>query len=189
MKPKLFLAGASLLLLVGATADTQRYRLDPKASDVSARVAFFALASKTAGFPKVTGSASIAGRDPETLQLDVRIDARALTAPDTVTLSRLKGEKFFWVEKHPEIRFRGTGLRMVSERRGTLGGQLTARGVTKPVTLAVTFDEAPAHASTASPLDITGTTEIDRRDFGMNSYKLIVGRKVDITIRARMVPE
>ena len=189
MNPKLFLGGACLLLLVGATADTQRYRLDTKASNVSAKVAFFGIASKTAGFPKVTGSASIAGADPETLQLDVRIDARALTAPDKVTLRRLRGDKFFWVEKYPEIRFRGTGLRMASDRRGSLDGQLTARGVTRPVTLAITFDEAPGSAPAASPLDITSTTEIDRREFGMTSYALIVGKKVDVTIRARMVPE
>lgn len=119
----------------------------------------------------------------------MRIDARALTAPDKVTLGRLKGDKFFWVEKHPEIRFRGTGLHMASDRRGSLDGRLTARGVIRPVTLAVTFAEAPANAPADSPLDIKGTTEIDRRDFGMTSYALIVGKKVDITIRARMLPE
>ena len=38
------------------------------------------------------------------------------------------------------------------------------------------------------PVSFTGTTTIDRREFGMKSYQLIVGNKVDITLRARMVP-
>lgn len=189
MKKQSILAAAILLVLTGATGDAQRYRLDSSASAVSAKVAFFAVASKTAGFPMVSGNAAITGRDPASLALDVRIDARALTAPDKTTLGRLKGEKFFWVEKYPEIRFQGTGLQMRDERRGSLPGKLTARGVTRPVTLDVTFAQAPASAPARQPIAINATTTINRRDFGMTSYSLIVGKKVDITIRARMVPE
>lgn len=189
MATKTIWGAVFILLLTAANGDTQRYRLDAATSEVSARVAFLAIASKTAGFPKISGSAELTRRDPETLNLDVRIDARALTAPDRVTLRRLKSERFFWVEKFPEIRFRGTGLRMRDERHGSLQGELTARGVTRPVSLAVAFARAPSSSPATDPIDITGTTEIDRREFGMTSYALIVGKKVEITIRARMVPQ
>ena len=71
---------------------------------------------------------------------------------------------------------------------GSITGQLTARGVSRPVTLAVDFDAPLAAKPPGEPIALTATTTIDRRDFGMTSYALIVGRKVDITIRARMVP-
>mgnify|MGYP002777031658 CR=1 FL=1 len=162
------------------------YRLAPSESAVTARVAFFGLASKTARFPGVSGSAAIAGRDPATLALDVEIDARRLEAPDTLTLKRLRGEKFFWVDRYPSVRFTGRGVRMDTSTSGRIGGELTARGVTRPVTLEVRFARDPRSLAPGQALAIAGETVIDRRDFGMTAYPLVVGRKVTIRINARM---
>ncbi|MGB7372642.1 YceI family protein [Pontixanthobacter sp.] len=180
-------APLALLLLTAATMPL-RYVVDSAGSHVSAKVGFFGIGSKTARFPEVSGTAQIAPGRLDTLALDVTINARALTAPDTLTLGRLKGEKFFWVEKYPTVRFTGNTLQMSGSRSGTVAGRLTARGVTQPVTLAVTFDTPPSEAKTGQPMTITGTTTINRRDFGMKSYSLIVGKNVDITLKAKMVP-
>jgi polyisoprenoid-binding protein YceI len=66
---------------------------------------------------------------------------------------------------------------------------VTARGVTRPARLTVTFDVPPASVTGREPIALTATTTIDRRQFGMTAYPLIVGRKVTIRIRARMVPD
>jgi len=164
-----------------------RYTLDSDASDVSARVPFFGLASKTARFPRMEGAVTIVPDAPERAVIDVSFDAGAIEAPDRVTLRRLRGEKFFWVEKYPTIRFVGRSLKMSNPHEGTLAGTLTARGVSKPQTLSVTFDTPPGKA-VGKPISFTGKTTIDRRDYGMKSYQLIVGNEVDIELRARMVP-
>ncbi len=178
------------LLAVFALANVgapQRYTLDASASNVSAKVPFFGLASKTARFPRMQGAVTIVPGAPERALIDVTFDATAIEAPDEVTLARLRGDKFFWVEKYPKVRFVGRALKLSSPTRGTVSGELTARGVTRPQTLAVTFDADPL-AMQGKPVSFTGTTTIDRREFGMKSYQLIVGNKVDITLRARMVP-
>jgi polyisoprenoid-binding protein YceI len=164
-----------------------RYTLDASASNVSAKVPFFGLASKTARFPKMEGAVTIVPGAPERAVIDVTFDATAIEAPDNVTLARLRGEKFFWVEKYPTVRFVGRSLKMTSATRGTVAGDLTARGVTQPQTLTVTFDADPL-AQVGKPVSFTGTTTIDRRQYGMKSYQLVVGNKVDITLKARMVP-
>ncbi|QKG72536.1 YceI family protein [Erythrobacter mangrovi] len=187
MPLRLFILPLIFLLTTGAF-DTLRFTVDGPQSAVSAKVAFLGIASKTAQFPKVSGSAVVVPQQPDALHLDVTLDARALTAPDSVTLKRLKGEKFFWVEKYPTVHFIGDGMRFTSPTSGTIEGMLTARGVTKPVTLEVTFDRPPATLAPGEPVTLTGSTRIDRRQFGMTAYSLIVGRKVDITIKARMVP-
>ncbi|MNF11815.1 YceI-like domain protein [compost metagenome] len=69
-----------------------------------------------------------------------------------------------------------------------MSGDLTARGVMKPVVLAVTFSTPPARATGRETIDLTGTTTINRRDFGMTAYSFIVGRKVRIIINTRLVP-
>ncbi len=177
----------ALLTLANAAGLPQRYTLDASASNVSAKVPFFGLASKTARFPRMEGAVTIVPGAPERAVIDVTFDATAIEAPDSLTLSRLRGEKFFWVEKYPTIRFLGRSLRLSSATRGTVSGELTARGVTRPASLAVTFDADPV-AQVGKPVSFTGTTTIDRREFGMKAYQLLVGNKVDITLKARMVP-
>ncbi|MGY6552280.1 MAG: YceI family protein [Erythrobacter sp.] len=178
---------ASAPVLERAGAAAMRYTLDAKASNVSAKVPFFGLASKTANFPKMKGAVSITPGAPERATIDVTFDATALEAPDKTTLERLRGEKFFWVEKYPDVRFVGRSLKLSSPTEGTVSGELTARGVTRKQVLEVTFDEDPV-AKRGQPVSFTGTTTIDRREYGMKAYQLIVGNKVDITLKARMVP-
>jgi polyisoprenoid-binding protein YceI len=177
----------ALMALANTAGVPQRYTLDAGASNVSAKVPFFGLASKTARFPRMQGAVTIVPGAPDKAVIDVTFDATAIEAPDEVTLARLRGERFFWVEKYPTIRFIGRALTLSSATRGTVAGELTARGVTRPATLAVTFDADPV-AQAGKPVSFTGTTTIDRRAFGMKSYQLIVGNNVDITLKARMVP-
>lgn len=177
----------ALLALANAAAVPQRYTLDASASNVSAKVPFFGLASKTARFPRMQGAVTIVPGAPEKAVIDVTFDATAIEAPDSVTLARLRGEKFFWVEKYPTIRFMGRSIKLSSATRGVVAGELTARGITRPAMLDVTFDVDPI-AQAGKPVSFIGTTTIDRRQFGMKSYPLIVGNKVDITLKARMVP-
>ena len=183
----LALAATALAVSTQAVA-AQRYAIDPAGSDVSAKVAFFGLASRTAHFPRLSGGITLDSADPANAHLDVTIDALALTAPDPVTLARLKGDKFFWVERYPTVTFTGRGLTLTGPMRGSVAGTITARGISRPAVLAVTFAEPVAKAGPGRPIELTGRMTIDRRAFGMTAYSLIVGRKVAITIRARLVP-
>ena len=175
-------------LLGAATPGERLYEVDAAASSLSAKVPFLGIGSKSAGFPAVSGSIRLDRARPQDISLDVSIDARSLTAPDRLTLSRLKGENFFWVEKYPTVRFVGREIALSSPTSGTVRGELTARGVSRPVTLQVTFDRAPATALPGEAITLTGSTRINRYDFGMRSYGLIVGRWVNIQLKARMVP-
>jgi len=185
---RLFLLPVLAIFTLANSSPALIYTLDASASNVSAKVPFFGLSSKTAEFPEMTGRVTIVPGQPEQAIIDVTFDATALEAPDSVTLSRLRGEKFFWVEKYPSVRFVGKSLVMTSATKGTVSGQLTARGVTQPQVLDVTFDTDPLTAAEGRPVTFTGTTKIDRRKYGMKSYQLIVGNKVDIKLRARMLP-
>lgn len=175
------------ITLSGASAPARHYRIESASSEVRATVPFFGIASKTARFPDVSGGASLAGNSPESLAIDVALDARTLQAGDAVTRGRLRGERFFWVDRYPTVRFMGQGMTMEGEKNGRIAGQLTARGVTRPVVLEVSFAKPVRSVSPDEPLTLEASTRIDRRDFGMTAYPLIVGRKVVISIRTRMV--
>jgi polyisoprenoid-binding protein YceI len=77
---------------------------------------------------------------------------------------------------------------MATQTSGIVRGNLTARGVTRPVTLNVSFSAPPSTTSLKEPIRLTGVTTINRKDFGMTAYSLIVGKKVTISIRTKLVP-
>ncbi|PAL21411.1 YceI family protein [Sphingopyxis sp. GW247-27LB] len=184
------LATAALLLAAPAASApaTLAYRIDSAASRVDAKVGFLGIGSRTAHFPSVSGSVALSPGAMDRIDLNVAIDARQLSASDALTTGRLKGRNFFDVDHHPIVRFAGHALAMTGATTGNVSGDLTARGVTKPVVLAVTFSNPPARATGRETIDLTGTTTINRRDFGMTAYSFIVGRKVRIIINTRLVP-
>lgn len=178
-----------LMITVGAASPTYQYRLDEARSLVSAKVAFLGLASKTARFPKMTGGISLQPDRLDAINLDVALDARALAAGDKVTLDRLKGKDFFDVANHPVVRFSGRRMTMTGPLAATVEGNVTARGITRAAVLQVAFTEPPAKATGRDPVQLSARTTINRADFGMKAYSLVVGKKVTIAINARMVPE
>lgn len=178
-------------LLVAPAAVSQdgrlRYTIDDTNSEVQARVAFIGVSQKTARFPDMSGSFSLSFADLNTVDMAVTVDARTLTTGDSQT-NRLRGRQFFDVAHHPTVSFVGDQIRFTGERTANVSGQITARGITHPSTIAVTFSQPLAEMSTSDPVSIVATTTIDRRQFGMTAFPLLVGNQVNITIRARMVP-
>ena len=183
--PGLVLALSAPALAAGPWA----YALDSGSSDVSARVAFLGLASKTARFPAMSGQVTLLPGQPGAIALDVSLDARALRAGDGVTADRLKGPAFFDVTNHPVVRFSGRTMRRTGPRTADVSGELTARGVTRPQVLKVTFERDILDLSAQVPVGLVGRMTIDRRAYGMTAWGGIVGNKVDIAIRTRMLPE
>lgn len=178
-----------LFLPVAASGPTFAYRIDAARSEVSARVPFMGLASKTAHFPVVSGGIALSPDRLDAVNLAVTLDARALSAGDRTTMERLKGKDFFDVAHHPVVTFTGRGMAMTGPVTARVEGDVTARGVTRPATLTVVFAQPPGRATGRDPLQLSARTVIDRRAFGMTAYSLVVGRKVTITINARMVPQ
>jgi polyisoprenoid-binding protein YceI len=180
---------SAFLLLAAAPvpAHAIRYEIDGRQSDVTAQVAFFGVASRTARFPTLHGGITLDPAHGDAVDLDVEIDARTLVAPDPVTLERLRGPRFFDVAHYPTIRFTGHRLMLDGDRSGTVSGEISARGVVRPATLQVRFERPPRADAPDAATGLVATAEIDRRAFGMTAYPFIVGRTVTIRIAAHMV--
>ncbi len=179
---------AALLTTSAAPTGGIAYHIDPTRARVQAKVGFFGLGSKTALFPRLDGRVSLSERDAQGVTLDVRIDAQALEAGDSLTRSRLRGPDFFDVDRYPQVIFHGATMTRTGPHSAQVSGTIAARGVTRPATLAVDFSRDFAAMTGREPVHIAASTRIDRRDFGMAAYPLIVGRQVTIMIDADLVP-
>lgn len=181
----------TLALLAGKSDASEKSRLtfviDDSASSVTAKVGFLGLGSKTATFPTVNGSITLSPADVSAIDLDVKLDAKALKAGDDVTEKRLKGKDFFDVSRYPTVSFAGTSLAMTGEKTGVVSGKLTARGVTKAFSLSVSFAVPPSKAASYKSFTLNGRGSLSRKQFGMTAYKGVVGDKVTISINSKMV--
>ncbi len=182
-----FAAVLTMLQPVAAKAGDLRYVIDRSASRVDVKVPFLGIASKTAHFPDMSGVFNLSFADLEALDMVVDIDARTLTTGDSQAKT-LKGKSFFDVANHPTVRFVGRHLKMTGDKTAEVEGDITARGITRPIKLNVTFSDPPFSTGGTQPISIIGTGVINRRQFGMTAFPWIIGAIVNVTIRARMVP-
>ena len=186
---RLLMAPLILLATTAAATPLVRFTLVSQDSTADARVPFMGIANASARFPQMSGEIAFWPDRQEAFDFHIEIDARAIESSSGMMTRTLKGQKFFDVANHPTITFAGTDFRMTSTTEAQVSGELTARGVTRPVALAVTFATPPMQTDGTMPIDFTASTTIDRREFGMKAYPLIVGNIVKIAINARMEPE
>ncbi len=181
-----FVAAASLLvatLALAAPARAADYAMDP---DHSA-VLFFA---DHLGFDQVVGRfKTFAGEfsfDPANVaasKLTVTIKADSLDTGSTQRDRDIRGESWFSVGEFPEIKFVGTGYAKKDDKTGTITGDLTLRGVTKPVTLDVTLNKLGVNPmSHKNSVGFTAHATVKRSDFGMKADLGPIADPVDLLI-------
>ena len=185
-----FLPALIPLLAIAATAPpaTHHYWLDGTHSSVTAKVSYMGFGSKTARFPQMRGSIRLSPARLDAIDLEVELDASALDAGAQNDTNYLRSKEFFWVQQYTMVRFSGHRMTMTGVITAQVDGEITARGVTRPATLSVTFKDPPARATGRDPIQLNAQARINRRDFGMTAYSMVVGKIVTITIDARLMP-
>lgn len=162
-----FAALALAALPAHAFATTTVWDLDPAHTTAGFSVTHMMISTVRGEFGKTTGTVNLDDSDPTKSTVDVTIDASTI---DTRTPDRdkhLKSPDFFSVDKFPTITFKSTKV----EKNGAnlkVTGDLTMRGVTKPVVLDVTGPSAAVKTpwgTQARGAHATGT--LKRSDFGM----------------------
>ncbi|MET0273335.1 MAG: YceI family protein, partial [Phenylobacterium sp.] len=96
-----------------------------------------------------------------------------------------------WLEpsKYPKILFAVTGIEAI-DGKGTVTGDLTLHGVTKPVTLYVTFNGAgPGMLGAGTRMGFSGTGRIRRSDFGVDQVRMFAGDDVDLAFEVEFVKQ
>ncbi|MEM6534345.1 MAG: YceI family protein [Pseudomonadota bacterium] len=99
--------------------------------------------------------------------------------------------KWLNADAHPEITFEATSIARTSENAGTVTGDLTLLGMTKPVTLDVTYN-GHANVPWYGERDIVGfdaTTTLIRSEWGMGAYIPMIGDQVDIAFSGEFVQD
>ena len=167
------------------------YRLDPDHSKVTWSVSHFGFSTYVGQFATVNASLKL---DPKTLTatvLDVSVDANSLGTLNPALDKHLKSPDFLDAAKFPTATFHATKVTQTGDRTADIAGELTLHGVTKPVVVQATFNQAgPNPLVKTYQLGFAGSAKIKRSDFGITSYVPAIGDEVILTIEAefRQVP-
>jgi polyisoprenoid-binding protein YceI len=181
--------GAALVAGDTVKANPVVWTVDPAHSEVSFRVRH--LTGRVRGHFKEFSTSLMA--DPAQLttgSVSVEVKTASVNTENEKRDTHLRGPDFFDVEKFPVMTFKSTKV----ESNGkdlALSGDLTIRGVTKPVVLKGTFNGKVVDPWGKERLGFEVSTTIDRRDFGLVWNKLVEGSSlvgdevtIDIAIEA-----
>jgi polyisoprenoid-binding protein YceI len=144
---------------------TGTWTIDPIHSDVSFIVRHLGVSKVRGQFNTFSGEI-VTAENPLDSKVTATIDATSFHTRQEQRDAHVKGEDFLHVEQFPELTFTSTGIRHEGEAF-LLDGDLTIRGVTKPVTLELEvngFAEGPG----GTVLGISASTDISRKAFGVH---------------------
>lgn len=127
--------------------------------------------------------------DPESSTVSVTIPVASIDSGVEAFNGHLKGAGFFDVENHPTITFNSTDINQIVTGSGQLTGDLTIKGVTKPITLSVKLNKVGQNfRSGVDMFGISATGSLNRGDYGLDKY-LPVGEYVNLMIEVEFQKE
>jgi polyisoprenoid-binding protein YceI len=137
----------------------------------------------------------VIGETPEQSSVEVTIDAASVNSGDDKRDGHLRSPDFLDVEQFPQMTFRSTSVDLNRDGTAKVTGDLTVKGVTRPVTLDVEFDGASPDPWGGQRLGFTASTEIDREDWGLTwnvaleTGGMLVGKKVRLEFNVQAVKQ
>lgn len=143
------------------------WQIDPAHSAIVFSAKHMAIATVRGQFAQFSGAVVADERDPEAARVQVQIEAASLATGDAKRDAHLRSADFFDVERYPTIAFAGTRLERLSETTAKLHGELTMRGITKPVVLDVEYAGTAKSPWGATSAGFSARTKINRKDWGV----------------------
>lgn len=166
------LALALVFATAPARAEKETFLLDKPHTRIGFKVRHFV--SKVSGhFAKFEGTIVLDRAKPEESSVELKIDATSIDTGNPSREKHLNSADFFDTAKFPEITFKSTKIAAKGKDNYEVTGDLTMRGVTKPVTLNVNANgfANDGRGGQKTGFDVTG--KLNRKDFGV-SWNAIV---------------
>ena len=170
-----------------AAAPEGAYVLDPAHASVNWSLSHSGLSFYTARFDEISGVLDFNPDVPTASRLDVRINPKSVSTGDADWDDTLATSgKYFDGDTHNEIRFVSTSSTKTTETTGKVTGDLTLRGITKPVTLDVTYNGAgKSFGHPGATLGFSAVGTLNRSDWGMSHLTSFgIGDEVTLRIQA-----
>jgi polyisoprenoid-binding protein YceI len=150
------------------TTPTGTYAIDPTHSRIGF-VARHAMVTKVRGsFNEFEGTGHFDAENPANSSLQLTIQAASIDTRNADRDAHLKGNDFFDMATYPEITFVSTAVEPVDDDHYRVTGDLTIKGVTKPVTVDFEYNGAAVDPFGNQRIGLEGKTTVNRKDWGVS---------------------
>lgn len=163
---------------------TGEYALDPAHSRIGF-VARHAMVTKVRGsFNDVAGTGYFDAEKPASSHLELTIKAASIDTRNADRDAHLRSNDFFDMETYPEIRYVSTSVEPAGNDTFRVTGDLTIKGVTKPVTVELEYTGSATDPFGNHRIGLEGNVTVNRKDWGVNwnaaleAGGVLVGEKV-----------
>jgi len=179
---KLSLLAIAATLSTAALAAPETYNIDPTHTLPRFEYNHFGYSQQLSKFDKASGTITL-DRAAKTGVVDVTIDTTSVNTGYPLFNQHIQGEDFLDTAKHPTATFKSTKVNFDGDKVASVDGNLTLKGVTKPVTLTVnSFHCMPHPMLKKDACGATATTKVKRTDFNMGKFAPYVADEVTITL-------
>ena len=175
---------AALFAFAGsAFAAPVTYKLDPKHTNVLASWNHFGFSNPSINFGQVDGTLVYDADNVSNSSVNVTLPLSGISALADQFHDHLTSDKWLDAAKYPNATFKSTKVEAAGEGKLKVTGELTVKGVTKPVVLDVSLNKAGEHPMTKAPaIGFDATATVKRSDLGVGAYAPMVSDEVALRI-------
>lgn len=178
----------AVILVSSAAAQAGTWQIDPNHSAAQFSVRHLGVSTVRGAFTKVSGSATYDPSDPSKTTLNATIDASSVDTRVQMRDNDLRSPNFLDVQKFPTITFQSKQAKAAGSGKLQITGDLTIHGVTKEVVLEVDGPSAAIKDPWGNQrIGASASTQINRKDFGVNGAAGAVGDQISITIDTELI--
>ncbi len=183
------IAALAVGLTLPAFAAPETYVIDSSHSYPSFSYTHLGFSTQQSKFDKTTGKITI-DRAANSGSLDVSIDTKSVNTGSELFNSHLKGEDYFDVEKFPAMTFKSKDFKFEGDKLSSVSGELTIKGVSKPVVLTVTSFNCAVHPlNKKAACGANASAKIKRSEFNAGKYAPAVSDEVTLNISVEAFKE
>jgi polyisoprenoid-binding protein YceI len=147
---------------------TTKWVLDSTHSELGFKIKHLMISSVSGSLKIFQAEVETDGVDFTTAQISLSADIASISTNNDQRDAHLRNSDFFEVEKYPELKFTSTRLEKIDSDTFALFGDLTLKGVTRPVKLNVEFNGVTKDPWGGERAGFVVTGKINRSDWGIN---------------------
>ena len=186
---KLFVAAALASSFVSAFAAPETYGVEPNHTYANFSYNHMGLSTQISKFSKTSGTV-VYDKAAKTGSVDITIDMKSVDTGSNLFNGHIQGADFLDTTAFPTASFKSTKVVFEGDKPASIEGNLTIKGVTKPVTLKVTHFTNMAHPmAKKDAIGANASTLIKRSEFNAGKYAPAVGDDVTITISIEAIKQ
>ena len=159
------------------------YKIDPTHTATVFSWNHFGFSTPSANFTDIQGVIKVDNAKPSNSSVDVIIPISSVNTNVPALDKEFQEEAWFNAAKYPNITFKSTKVETKDKKHFKITGNLTVKGVTKPVVLDAVLNKQGEHPMAKVPaIGFNATTSFNRSAFGIGNYVPNVGDKITVNI-------